>query len=347
MRADPLPTLFEGPHCAACPIDCVDRRTDAACTLLAPDPYSLHPARPSDLDQWHAWSTSAGPPAVPTIPVLPGFFPRVTRDIAQGGLRDVPTSAVALTIENYLGICSRAERAGTAIREYLGKDTMRIVVVGADRDRTGARYWADWKNVRSRLHRHRPDLVVGPDLGLYGRDQPAMRNVHRQSHQRMYSDLVGDGLDALPVLGWTFWSDIERFATWAREHGVPGAFVDLQNRHGSSFDEDVEDLRRVRGLFPPDFMWIINGVQVPARWAQLRDAVGRASFTSEKAWHISKSRLVIDPYLEELTSDLDPLDAFAASVVNLARAAALADRPRRPQQLGLPLKGLDEMRPGA
>jgi hypothetical protein len=184
--------------------------------------------------------------------------------------------------------------------------------------------------VRARILRHRPDLIVGPDLGFYSSDQPASRTLLFHAHTCMYRDLVAAGVAALPPIGWTLASDLDRFASWAQEFEVPGAFLDLQRRTSSGpFDEVVDDLRRYRHRFPDGFMWLVNGVQSRERWEQLRRVLGNVRFTSSGAWHEARNGYVLDPDLGRLLASGNRLAAFTESLSRLTRAAEEVTAPSR------------------
>lgn len=325
MRSPASLALFPGPFCAPCPIErCAERDTGAACDDAGIELPIVHPGVPDVFDQWFdlaprpvACSERIEPPGLPPYVTV---LPREARSAA----RQLPSTAVAFTLADYLVLINRAERLGTTVREMIGSGARRLVVIGADPDRVCLRHWYEWPNVREHLQRHAADLVVGPDLGFYERDQPATRMFAFNAHTVMYRDLVARGIPALPPIGWVYPRDVDRFVAWANENKVPGAFLDLQNRRGRSFDTTVADLASFADRLPPAFLWVIGGVQRAGSWSALQRTLGNARFTSSGPWHYARNNYVVEPgTLRVLPTDLPVDGALAASVEALTEVAAI------------------------
>lgn len=296
------------------------------------------------LEQWLTWADHAYVPSAAARPiVLPRHFPTLPRAVPASAIRALDSETIGFTLNDFGTHARAAERRSRRFRAYVGADERRVIVLGADPDRAGVLSWRRWPRARALIERHRPDLVVGPDLSFYENDEPATRMTHGFAHTRMYADLVNRGIAALPPFGWVFPSDIDRFVEWVAVARVPGAFLDLQNRTGdSSFVDVVRDLRGFRGRLPDDFIWLIKGVQVVARWRALADVLGTVTFTSSGPWEEARNKKVFEPYTLALyaTTD-DPEVAFIENVRALAvTAETLGARPRPralPQQLTIRL----------
>lgn len=330
MLPVPQPTLFEGPFCAPCPLPCAERNTDAACDHTGPAILDVHPGVPDVFEQWVAWSAKpAAPSRAPELPPLPAYMAIIPREAVPAAV-PVTTGPLVFTLRDFFAVAGRAEHRGISVRELLGARGRRIVVLGAEPDPFVLRCWQRWPEVRDRLVRHAPDLIIGPDLGFYANDQPASRILSANAHTVMYRDVVERGIAALPPIGWTRMTDIDRFAAWCSEFEVPGAFLDLQRRTApSAFDAVVDDLRSFRDRFAPGFFWIVNGVQIRERWEVLQAALGTVRFTSSGAWHYARNGYVLDPDHGPIPSPLARLDAFEQSVLGLSRAASEVVRGSR------------------
>jgi hypothetical protein len=324
----------------------VEKDTGDACTSGGGARYGVHPANLDVFWQWLDWAP--GPATVATarpLPQLPAYIAVMKKELTAVQVRELPSTAIGFTISEFLAVALRAERFGTTVREYLGASGRRIVVIGADEDRTNRSRWEDWGEVRDRLARHAPDLVVGPDLSIYDDEEPATAMLHFFTHTAMHASLAAAGLCSLPPLGYARASDIERFATWACEQRVPGVFLDLQNRKEQKILEIADDLRRYRHLFPSSFTWLVNGCAQPKLWRELHEALGVTVFSGLGAWEEARvgNRLVAHgdvlvpeptdaPFIVRLAVNVETL-RIAASRVVLTPA-----RPPRPaEQIALPL----------
>jgi hypothetical protein len=346
MRPAPQPALFAGEYCAPCPLPCVERDTGDACTPGGGARYGVHPANPDVLWQWLDWAPEPASVSIArSLPPLPAHISVMKKEITAAQVRDLPSTAIGFTITEFLGVASRAERRGTSVRALLGASGRRIVVIGADEDGTNVGRWQDWGEARERLVRHAPDLVVPPDLSIYDDEDPAPAIVHFFAHTTMHATLVAEGLCSLPPFGYARVSDIERFAAWACEQRVPGAFLDLQNRKEPKILEIADDLRQYRHLFPSSFMWLVNGCAQPRLWRELHEALGSTIFSGLGAWEEARignrvvahdDQLILEPtdtpFAARLAANVETL-RIAASRVVLAPV-----RPRRAaEQIELPL----------
>lgn len=343
-RPGPQLALLPGEFCGPCPLTCAERDTGDACSQAAAAGRTVDVRDAGLFEQWMSWSDHAYVPSARIEPpALPSYVPVLTRSVPAAAVRMLTVSTIGFTWRDFRALAHSAERRGISFRELIGSGTRRILVLGADPDDVCVRSWQEWHAVRGLLVAHKPDLVVGPDLGLYERDEPATRIIHHFAHTRMYADLIDDGVAALPPVGWVFPSDVDRFVEWVYAADVRGAFLDLQHRSGDrSFEQALEDLRGFRRRLPADFRWIIKGTQVAARWAALRELLGPVTFTSSGAWHEARNQKVFEAHtLARLATQLDPVVAFVESVGALAATAeALIPRPPArsiPEQLPIEL----------
>lgn len=346
MRPRPEPTLFGAEFCASCPLrdPCEERDSAYACGHAMSVGRTVDVRDMPTLDQWLSWADHPYVPSqsVPAI-VLPRYFVTAPRGVPPAAIRALESDTVGFTLNDFGTHARAAQRAGRSFRAHVGADHRRVVVLGADPDRAGIRSWQRWPRARALIEAHRPDLVVGPDLSFYEEDEPATRITHAFAHTRMYADLVNRGIAALPPFGWVFPSDIDRFAEWVATAHVPGAFLDLQNRTGeSSFRMVVNDLRGFQGRLPADFIWLIKGVQVVARWRTLAEVLGIVTFTSSGPWEEARNGKVFEPHTLTLyATDEEPEVAFVENVRALEATAeniGARSRPRAlPQQMTIRL----------
>jgi hypothetical protein len=336
LRAAPGPSLLPGEFCGPCPLACAERDTAASCSHSSAAGRTVDVRNPGLFEQWLNWSDRAFvPKARVEPPDMPPYMPVLTRGVPASAVRALTVGTVAFTWRDFRALAHTAERRRVDVRALIGSGERRVVVLGADPDRVCVRSWQEWREVRGLLVRHRPDLVVGPDLGFYELDEPATRIIHHFAHTRMYASLIDDGVAALPPIGWVFPSDIDRFVEWVEAANVRGAFLDLQHRtRDSSFERALNDLRGFRRRLPPDFLWIVKGTQVVARWSALREVLGSVTVTSSGPWQEATNHKVFEPYtLERVATDLEPEIAFVESVGALAITAESLGRPRRPRTL--------------
>ena len=346
MRPSPQPALLAAPLCASCLLRdrCPAHASAEACGESVDVGRTVDVRRVATLDQWLDWTDRMCIPSTSAASIsLPPYVVTAPRGVPAVAMRALDADAVAFTLSDFASHARGAERRGVTFRAHVGADRRRVFVLGADPDRAAVRAWQRWPSVRDRIERHRPDLVVGPDLGFYEDDQPATRIVHAFAHARMYADLVERGIASLPPFGWVFPSDIDRFVEWVAAARVPGAFLDLQNRTGdSSFAGALRDLRGFRGRLPTDFVWLIKGVQVVQRWRALAEVLGVVCFTSSGPWEEARNGRAFEPYTLTLyATDDEPELAFVESVCALSvTAETLREGPRPralPQQLTIRL----------
>ena len=318
------PVLFPGEFCGVCPLtQCAEANTDAACSGGRRNQNTIHPGNWSVLEQRIAWApTAVGILGDMDVPPLPAYMPRVPREVDPAALETLPTTAVALSLHDFMLLTSRKADAAP-LRDHLRLGRRALVVIGADHDRTCDAYWCNWKTVARRLADNPPDLIVGPDLSFYEEDSAAARLVNFNSHTAMYVDLVKLGLPTLVPFGWVYRSDVDRFVAWATEWSVPGAFVDLQRRTPvSAFHAVVRDLAAMADRFPPGFTWLVNGVQRPERMRMLHKVLGDVRFTSAGPWQKARSGHVFAAdSLQVQPTGLSVADAFSQSVRAMTAAA--------------------------
>jgi len=332
MRPAAQPALIAGEFCAPCLLPCVERDTGDACTSGRGARYGVHPANPEVFWPWLEWASGPAPVAdARPLPQLPAHIAVMKKELTAADVRELPSTAIGFTISEFLGVASRAERAGTTVREVLGASGRRIIVIGADEDETNVVRWQDWGRVRARLVRHTPDLIVPPDLSIYDDEEPATAMAHFFAHTTMTADISREGIPSVAPFGYARASDIERFAAWANENEVRGAFLDLQNRQPEKVLEIVDDLRRVRHLFPMPFTWIVHGLAQPPLWRALHEALGAVVFSGSGAWEEARlrrrfvtegDRLVREgsdlPFRELLATNVEALQTAASRVLPLA-----------------------------
>lgn len=326
MRPTGQPTLFGGEHCGGCLLPCSERDTDEACTTRRGARYGVHPCEPDVIWQWLDWAPAPGRvPHVLPLPLLPGYIPVLKKEITSEDMRILPSAAIAFTTTAFLAIARRAERAGVGVRDLLGARGRRIVVIGADEDATNRSRWQDWPAVRGRLVRGRPDLLAPLDLSIYDDEEPATAIVHFFAHTTMTADVVREGIPSVAPFGFARASDIERFAAWANENEVRGAFLDLQNRQPEKVMDIADDLGRYRHLFPTPFTWIVHGLAQPPLWRALHDALVTVTFSGSGAWEEARLRrrfVAEGDRLAREASDLPFRELLAANVEALQTAAS-------------------------
>src|SRR5688572_13374628 len=147
MRARPEPTLLTAEFCDSCALRdrCDERDSAHACGQSASRGRTVDVREIATFEQWLNWADAAIVPSREAAPVvLPPYFPTLPRGVPARAVRALEIGTIGFTLGDFGTHARRAEKRGVLFRQLVGANERRVVVLGADPDRSGIRAWQRW-----------------------------------------------------------------------------------------------------------------------------------------------------------------------------------------------------------
>ena len=276
--------LTPSPYCGTCPISklCNQGSSELGCPPGGPvDTSVLHPEQKD-------WLPSIAEvngfeldyrAVTQDIPVLPSYLPRTRIETPRRNY--MRASAIALPLRQMNQLAAKVNSSGTSAKELLGlTQSQMLVVLGFENDGYLEQVWPAKKRrpLLDAIKVVDPDVAIAWNYSVWHRHSSGwlyprpehLYNIKRS--MKIYAELQGIGVRAIPHVYWGLRDDLERWADWLRDNPcVSTIAIDLQTADSDQDWRSIKsDISHFTRILPRRIKVLFSGVCHIDRLVHLR-----------------------------------------------------------------------------
>ena len=227
--------------------------------------------------------------------MLPSYLPRTRIETPRRNY--MRASAIALPLRQMNQLAAKVNSSGTSAKELLGlTQSQMLVVLGFENDEYLEQVWPAKKRrpLLDAIKVVDPDVAIAWNYSVWHRHSSGwlyprpehLYNIKRS--MKIYAELQGIGVRAIPHVYWGLRDDLERWADWLRDNPcVSTIAIDLQTADSDQDWRSIKsDISHFTRILPRRIKVLFSGVCHIDRWSILEPS-GRIS--PLQLWPCSRS----------------------------------------------------------